>query len=151
MFSFSQILNRKPCCKACIRGDRKFPELYGTVSFIKALCGTLVVTELHNLPSPEGVYAMHIHNGKKCTGNDSDPFSNAGSHLNPDDKTHPFHMGDLPAVFSCNGFSWSAVYTDRFFPEQVNGYTVIIHSMPDDFRTQPSGNSGEKIACGEIR
>ncbi|MDE6425540.1 MAG: superoxide dismutase family protein [Ruminococcus sp.] len=151
MFSFSQILCRRPCCKACIRGDGNFPALHGTVSFIKAFSGTLVVTELYNLPSPHGVYAMHIHSGAECTGTDSDPFKNAGSHLNPDNQTHPFHMGDLPAVFSNDGFSWSAVYTDRFFPEQVTGHTVIIHLQSDDYRTQPSGNSGEKIACGEIR
>ena len=42
------------------------------------------------------------------------------------------------------------VYTDRFYPEDVIGKTVIIHSEPDDFRTQPSGDSGEKIACGRI-
>ena len=42
------------------------------------------------------------------------------------------------------------VYTTRFFPEEVVGKTVVIHDMPDDFRTQPSGNSGEKIACGQI-
>ena len=42
------------------------------------------------------------------------------------------------------------VYTTRFFPEKVVGKTVVIHDMPDDFRTQPSGNSGEKIACGQI-
>ncbi|MDE6671064.1 MAG: superoxide dismutase family protein [Ruminococcus sp.] len=151
MFSLSQILCCRPCCKACIRGNGNFPELHGTVSFIKASGGTVVVTELHNLPSPDGVYAMHIHNGTECTGTLSAPFDNTGSHLNLDNQTHPFHMGDLPAVFSNKGFSWNAVYTDRFFPEQVTGYTVIIHSMPDDFRTQPSGNSGEKIACGEIR
>lgn len=151
MVSFSQILCRRPYCKACIRGGGKFPALYGTVSFIKAFCGTLIVTELYNLPTPDGVFAMHIHSGSQCTGTNSPPFDNAGSHLDPDNKTHPFHMGDLPAVFSNNGFSWSAVYTDRFCPEQVTGHTVIIHLMPDDYQTQPSGNSGEKVACGKIR
>ena len=43
-----------------------------------------------------------------------------------------------------------AVYTDRFYPEDVIGKTVVIHEKPDDFRTQPSGDSGEKIACGKI-
>lgn len=151
MFSFSQIICQRPCCKAIVHGDEKFPLLHGTVSFIKACHGTLVVTELYGLPTPNGVYAMHIHNGAECTGTESAPFDNVGSHLNPDNTTHPFHMGDLPAVFSNNGYAWSAVYTDRFYPAQVIGHTVIIHISPDDYRTQPSGNSGEKIACGEIR
>ena len=48
------------------------------------------------------------------------------------------------------GLAWSAFYTDRFYPEEVIGRTVVIHGMADDFRTQSSGNSGSKIACGEI-
>lgn len=51
---------------------------------------------------------------------------------------------------SHNGIAWMEVYTGRFYPEEVIGRTIIIHGMPDDFRSQPSGNSGEKIACGEI-
>lgn len=151
MFSFGQMLCRCPCCKAVIHGSEKYPDIHGTISFIKASGGTLVVTELSGLPSKDGVYAMHIHSGAECTGSQTAPFDNAGSHLNPDNSTHPFHMGDLPAVFSNNGCSWSAVYTNRFQPTQVTGHTVIIHASPDDYHTQPSGNSGDKIACGEIR
>ncbi len=43
------------------------------------------------------------------------------------------------------------VYTGRFFPEDVIGRTVIIHEKADDFHTQPSGDAGEMIACGEIK
>ena len=43
-----------------------------------------------------------------------------------------------------------AVYTKRFYPEEIVGRTAVIHSKPDDFTSQPSGNAGEKIACGEI-
>lgn len=63
---------------------------------------------------------------------------------------HPEHGGDLPPILSDKGTAWMMVYTTRFFTEEVVGKTVVIHDMPDDFRTQPSGNSGEKIACGQI-
>ena len=43
-----------------------------------------------------------------------------------------------------------AVYTGRFYPEDVIGRTVIIHEKSDDFHTQPSGDAGEMIACGKI-
>ncbi|NMB33378.1 MAG: superoxide dismutase family protein, partial [Clostridium sp.] len=43
------------------------------------------------------------------------------------------------------------VYTSRFTPREVVGKTVIIHENPDDFRSQPSGDSGDRIACGVIR
>lgn len=42
-------------------------------------------------------------------------------------------------------------FTGRFFPEDVAGRTVVIHEMPDDFRSQPSGDSGARIACGKIK
>lgn len=58
--------------------------------------------------------------------------------------------GDLPPLLSTHGAACSAVYTGRFYPDDVVGRTVVIHMNPDDFKTQPSGDSGEMIACGEI-
>lgn len=146
-----RLLSQCPCCTAIISGSPKYPDIHGTVSLFKARNGTLVVAEIFNLPSNNGVFAMHIHNGKECSGNAADPFADAGSHLNLRNEEHPFHTGDLPALFSNNGYAWTAVYTNRFQPLQVKGYPVIIHAAPDDYHTQPSGNSGEKIACGIIK
>lgn len=61
------------------------------------------------------------------------------------------HAGDMPVLEGNRGRAWTAFYTERFTPEQVKGKTVIIHSMADDYRSQPSGDSGEKVACGTIR
>ena len=72
-------------------------------------------------------------------------------HYNPSGEPHPEHAGDLPPVLNNRGTAWGAIYTDRFYPEEVIGKTVILHDRADDFYTQPSGNSGEKIACGQIR
>ena len=145
------LLNMCPQAIARIRGSEKYPELNGVVSFFAASGGTIVLTEISGLPKDNSFFAMHIHNGKSCTGNEKDPFANAGSHLNFTNSEHPYHTGDLPVILSNNGYAWSAVYTDRFTPNQVKGYPVIIHANPDDYRTQPSGDSGEKIACGIIR
>lgn len=148
-----KILMQCPCYKALICGSAEYPDIYGTVSFFKACNGSVIVAELFNLPSSEsGVFAMHIHNGTSCTGNSDDPFADAGTHLNPTNEQHPFHIGDLPPLFSNdNGYAWTAVYTERFKPFQVKGCPIIIHAKPDDFNTQPSGNSGRKIACGIIK
>ena len=152
MFTLNRkILLQRPCCTAFISGSESYKDVHGTVSFFKACTGSLVVAEIFNLPSENGVFAMHIHNGMSCTGNLDDPFADAGSHLNFTDEKHPFHTGDLPALFSNNGYAWNAVYTNRFQPIQVKGYPVIIHSAPDDYHAQPSGNSGNKIACGIIK
>lgn len=152
MFTVNRrLLLQRPCYTAVISGSEKYPEIHGTVSFFKACNGSLVVAEIFDLPSDHEVFAMHIHNGTECSGNSKDPFANAGSHLNLLNEEHPFHTGDLPALFSNDGYAWTAVYTNRFQPAQVKGYPVVIHADPDDYHTQPSGNSGEKIACGIIR
>lgn len=146
-----KILMQCPCYKALICGSAEYPDIHGTVSFFKDCNGSLVLAEIFNLPLQNGVFAMHIHNGKACAGNADDPFADAGSHLNFTDTEHPFHTGDLPALFSNNGYAWNAFYTNRFQPFQVKGFPVIIHAMSDDFHSQPSGNSGNKIACGLIK
>lgn len=114
---------------AILRGSAKYPDLHGKVTFF---------------------FGFHIHEGGSCTGDSSDPFKNAGSHYNPTNAEHPFHAGDMPVLMGNHGMAWSEFYTDRFYPEDVVGKTVIIHDMADDFRSQPSGDAGEKIACGVI-
>ena len=61
------------------------------------------------------------------------------------------HAGDLPPLMMQQGRAHMTVRTDRFRVQDILGRTVVIHSDPDDFRTQPSGMSGTKIACGVIR
>jgi Cu-Zn family superoxide dismutase len=57
----------------------------------------------------------------------------------------------MPPLFGNNGSAWMMYSTDRFTIPEIIGKTVIIHSGIDDFSTQPSGNSGAKIACGAIQ
>ena len=64
---------------------------------------------------------------------------------------HPFHSGDLPSLLENNGYAYMTVLTNRFKIADIIGKVVIIHDSPDDFTSQPSGNSGMKIACGIIR
>lgn len=144
-----------PFAAAEIRGDRLHKDLIGTVSFYPVDDGTLVVCAVEGLPFKSGlcgggVFGFHIHSGERCVGSEDDPFAAAGDHYNPNDCEHPFHAGDLPPLFSNHGFAWQAVFTDRFKVQDIIGKTVIVHSMPDDFRTQPAGDSGSKIACGVI-
>ena len=74
----------------------------------------------------------------------------AGAHYNPDNQLHGNHAGDLPVIFSNNGTAIMDVFTSRFRPKDVVGRSVIIHQNPDDYRTQPTGASGKKLACGII-
>lgn len=64
---------------------------------------------------------------------------------------HPNHKGDLPVLFSSEGDAFMVFCTNRFRVSDVIGRTVIVHLSPDDYTSQPAGNSGERIACGVIR
>lgn len=147
--------NDVPDAYANIKGSSQFPNIRGTVNFYNVYGGTVVEAEVYGLPNtinkPNGnFYGFHIHEGASCTGDQEDPFKNAGAHYNPTHTEHPKHVGDLPTLLANDGVAWTAIYTDRFYPEDVVGRTVIIHEMADDFKTQPSGDSGMKMACGEI-
>lgn len=141
--------------KAEIRGGKKYPQIKGTVYFKETKEGVIVTARIENLPHNEGkcgnrVFGFHIHEGESCTGNSQDEFADAKTHLNPYNCLHPHHSGDLPPLFENNGYAYMSVLTNRFSVKDIIGKIVIIHDKPDDFVSQPSGNSGEKIACGKI-
>lgn len=89
-------------------------------------------------------------NGTSCAGSNEDEFANAKTHLNPNNCPHPYHIGDLPPLIENNGYSYMSVLINKFTIKDIIGKVLIIHDMPDDFTSQPSGNSGKKIACGKI-
>lgn len=149
------MMQMKPDCQAEVRGSQEYPDLEGNVWFYPFWNGTFVIAEMWGLPSTgkvcqEKVFGFHIHEGASCTGNAADPFADTGSHYNPDGCEHPQHAGDFPPLFENDGYVLTMFYTNRFMPEEVEGRCVVIHDMPDDFHTQPSGDSGMKIACGVI-
>ena len=140
----------RPAAVAQVRGGREAPGIMGTVEFYPMWNGTLVAAQLRGLPEGgEGIFALHIHEGRDCGGMG---FADTGGHFNPGGMLHPEHAGDLLPLFRCcGGRAFLAFVTSRFDVRDVIGRTVVIHAGPDDFHTQPAGNSGAKIACGVIR
>ncbi len=137
-------LLKAPTAVANVRGG----EIVGEVKFYQTPYGVVVLSEINGLPATKtNIFAFHIHEIGECNGD----FSSAKNHFNPQNTVHPNHAGDLPPIFSNDGYALSAVLTDRFNVSEIIGKSVIIHDMPDDFTTQPSGNSGKRIACGVIR
>ena len=63
---------------------------------------------------------------------------------------HPQHAGDLPPLIANDGYVWMVFYDSFLTLPMIVNRSVVIHQNPDDFTTQPSGNAGEKIACGVI-
>lgn len=161
--AFSQlVMMGKAYACAILRGNEANPQISGTVNFYEAAQGTLVVAEVFGLPleySENGTvkqagpfYALHIHDGGECGQADGqNPFEASGKHYNPANRPHPMHAGDLPPLLSDAGYAYLSCYTERFTSAQIVNRTVIVHALPDDFRTQPSGAAGMKLACGPIK
>lgn len=152
------LMHRRPCAIAALRGSYKFPNIRGTVQFYNAGRGkVLTVFTATGLPvestrCAQRFFAVHIHEKGTCEGTIQEPFIEAGAHYNPCDCPHPTHAGDLGVLFAdYQGKAQSAMFFDSFSINEIIGGSVIIHKNPDDFMTQPSGNAGERIACGIIR
>lgn len=117
----------------------------------------------------EGLHGMHIHTSGSCK-HTTDPegkqvdFGSAGGHFDPGkSNTHASpmadnakgHAGDLPNIeVMANGKGSLNVFSRKISLEGTNniiGRSVIVHADPDDYVTQPSGNSGPRILCGVIQ
>lgn len=152
--------SHEPAAIAIIQGGPFAPPLRGLVCFYEAPSGTWVTVNITGLPAfqpgsnannPVGPHGFHIHEFGSCeVGDPANPFQTAGGHWNPDNQPHGNHAGDFPVLFSNHGMAMSTFFTDRFMPNDVIGKSVIIHQNPDDYRSQPAGNSGKRLACAII-
>ena len=150
--SFSEILgSERPQAVAWFQGKNAPSQIGGFAKFyVTSFGGVLVEVEVYGLPDKKGYsnfYALHIHEYGDCRGN----FIHTGEHYNPGEVKHPNHAGDMPPLISKNGYAWASFFDGRFSVTDLIGRSIVIHGGADDFTTQPSGNAGEKIACGVIR
>jgi Cu-Zn family superoxide dismutase len=110
---------------------------------------------------PRGEHAIHLHTVGKCEG---PKFESAGDHWNPTNKQHGKdapggpHLGDLPnLIVGQDGSVTVEANTPGGTLRGSNGaldsdgVAVVVHAKRDDYKTQPSGNSGDRIACGVVR
>ncbi len=143
---------------AKLKGSPKYPNLYGEVYFEEVPEGVMVYVYVKGLPNyqagdpPIGPHGFHIHENGDCSvGNETEPFLAAGGHWNPTNQPHGNHAGDFSVLFSNNGVAYMSFFTNQFKVNQILGKAVIIHENPDDYRSQPAGNAGKRIACGIIK
>lgn len=152
---------KKPMAIANVKGGPLRPQLEGVIRFFEVADGTWVCAEVNGLPpyqpatngsDPIGPHGFHIHEFGNCqVGDPENPFQAAGEHWNPTNQPHGNHAGDFPVLFSNQGYAHMCFFTNAFKPDQVIGKSVIIHLNPDDYRTQPAGDSGKRMACGVIQ
>ena len=126
---FLPTLRRGPGAQANLSGSREYPNLRGTVLFYPTDRGVLVLAEVFGLPEKgcrceDGIFAFHIHSGGACTGSADDPFADAQGHYNPERCPHPAHAGDMPPLFSNDGYALQAFLTDRFTVREIVGKMV---------------------------
>jgi len=140
------IFRKRAEVRAAIYGNEEHDELTGEVLFYPFMAGSLLAVAVKNLPE-DGFFGFHIHERGICEGT----FATVGGHYGTAGQSHPRHTGDLPVLMSGGGFAYMMVSTNRFRPEQVVGRSVVIHAMPDDYRSAPAGDMGMRIACGVIR
>jgi superoxide dismutase, Cu-Zn family len=124
--------------------------------------GVIVALSLREKPAgiPPGAHGFHIHAVGKC----EPPFKSAGDHFAPKKDGHGFlsnkggHAGDLPNIHVPEN---GALRVEFFVPDvrlktgknallDEDGSALVIHAQADDYRTDPAGNAGDRIACGII-
>ncbi len=130
-------------------------QVQGTVSFTPLGERVRVVAEVSGLTP--GQHGFHIHEAGDCSSPDA---SSAKGHFNPAGKAHghhagsEHHAGDMPnLVADAEGrarFTADLDFSLSTGPQGILGRSVVIHADPDDYQSQPAGNSGKRVACGVI-
>jgi len=128
----------------------------GTVWFVRQGPDVLVRGRVTGL-KPNQEHGFHVHEKGDCSAPDA---TSAGGHLNPDARPHgpqsgPHHAGDMPSLKA--DASGTAEFRTTVQGTVLSGGAgdfagkgLVVHAAPDDYTTQPTGNSGARIACGVI-
>ncbi|EAZ86306.1 MULTISPECIES: superoxide dismutase family protein [Bacteria] len=136
-------------------------ESYGNAYFQEEDNGVMMTLALSGLPP--GTHGIHIHEVGKC---EPPKFESAGAHFNPTKKEHGklnpngYHLGDLPNLevgddgnvdlnFLAEGLTLQKDQPNSLLDS--DGSSIVIHESADDYKTDPAGNSGARIACGVIQ
>ena len=137
----------------------KEKESVGTAKLRETPHGVLIHLTITKLP--EGTHAFHIHETGQCNPPD---FKSAGGHLNPTKQKHGlldpkgFHLGDLPNIHIVqNGKAEMEIFVPEATLQQDkksllddDGASLVVHEGQDDYKTDPAGDAGPRIACGTI-
>lgn len=131
-------------------------KVEGDIEFKKTDAGMEIKIELSGLTP--GKHGFHIHEFGDCSSPDG---KSAGEHFNPTKKPHgdmssgERHDGDMGNVTADADGKVKVTLTDKVMtfdgPNSILGKSVIVHEKEDDLKTQPSGNSGNRLACGVIK
>jgi superoxide dismutase, Cu-Zn family len=127
----------------------------GTAKLAQTPHGVLISVDLHGLKP--GLHAIHLHETGKC----EPPFKTAGGHFNPGHKSHGYmtaegpHAGDMPNLdVPANGkLKADLIAADATLETllDADGAALVLHAKADDYKSQPAGDAGDRVACGVIQ
>jgi superoxide dismutase, Cu-Zn family len=140
----------------CVLSPTQGNNVSGSVTFTKVKEGVKVVADIQGLS--KGKHGFHIHDKGDCSAPDA---SSAGGHFNPESMNHGAppdmmrHVGDLGNITADASGKAHYEYVDLMLAldgkNSIIGKSIIVHEMEDDLVTQPTGNSGKRVACGVIQ
>lgn len=132
---------------------------HGTVTLTQTRAGVLLKAELTGLPP--GPHGIHFHEAGQC----EPPFESAGGHYNPTSVQHGFmsesgpHVGDMPNIHVPDSGNATVEMLNPYVSLEADsgnsvfdedGTALVLHAAADDYMTDPSGESGDRIACGVV-
>lgn len=143
---------------ATLQGAPGDTDFSGTVTITPEGDGVKVTAHLQGVDT-DGMHALHVHENGQCEHGGDKHFASAGGHFNPTNAEHacpptePRHAGDLGNVQITAGAGHLEMTTTGLSlsgPNSVVGKAIILHTGQDDCKTQPTGNAGDRLACGVV-
>jgi superoxide dismutase, Cu-Zn family len=158
VLAFASVAHAAPGDKAAAQMKDRDGKVVGVITLTETSQGILLTGTLAQLPP--GAHGFHLHGVGKC----EPPFTSAAGHFNPDGKKHGFlepaghHVGDLPNlhVSSDGKVVVDVLVAGLALSDRAKGMldrdgtAIVLHAKADDYKTDPAGDSGDRIACGVV-
>jgi superoxide dismutase, Cu-Zn family len=140
-----------------LQGAADDTDFAGTVSVHPEGTGVHIVADVAGVDT-DGRLGIHVHENGQCDhqGEGGKHFTSAGGHFNPTGTEHacpptdPRHAGDLGNIEVSGGKGHLDLSVTNLTLDQITGKAIILHAGEDDCKTQPTGNSGDRLACGVV-